>query len=140
LGVKVRLYKAGDKYVMEGLLSGGLTLACDRCLETFHRDLESKFRVTLKRPSERIDDGEVELAEDELEVNFVRGEEVALDEIIREQILLMLPMKSLCSEDCSGLCPTCGANLNQNPCQCSVEKGHPEFLKLKILKERDLPG
>ena len=138
LGVKLRIYKAGDSYVMEGLLSGGLNLACNRCLEHFHQDLKSKFRVTLKVPSESIEEGELELGEDELEVDFMRGEEIDLDEIIREQILLTLPIKSLCRENCSGLCPTCGINLNDNRCQCIVEKGHPEFLKLKMLKKREL--
>jgi uncharacterized protein len=88
------------------------------------------FRVYLALPlpeddDPEEDDTEIELAEKDLEVDFIRGEEIDLDEIIREQIYLSLPMKSLCSEDCLGLCPTCGSDLNAGSCQCHREQGHP---------------
>ena len=68
-----------------------------------------------------------------MEADFIKGEEIDLKDIVREQIYLSIPMKSLCSEGCLGLCPICGKNLNQGPCQCKGEKGHPGFLKLKNL-------
>jgi uncharacterized protein len=132
--VKIKIYRAGDKYVLDGDLSGGLQVLCDRCLEPYHWELRSAFRVFLALPIGETDRAEVELAEEDLEVNFIRGEEIDLDEIIREQIYLSLPMKSLCRENCTGLCPTCGNDLNAGNCQCHREQGHPAFLKLKNLK------
>jgi uncharacterized protein len=109
--VNLEIYKAGDKYVLDGELHGGLRIVCDRCVEAFHRELRTAFRVYLALPLPEEDETEIELAEKDLEVDFVRGEEIELDEIIREQIYLSLPMKSLCSVNSLGLCPTCGSNL-----------------------------
>ena len=132
--VNLEIYKAGDKFVLDGELYGGLQVVCDRCLEAYHRELGNDFRVYLALPLPQEGDIEMELAEKDLEVDFIRGEEIELDEIIREQIYLSLPMKSLCSENCLGLCPHCGSNLNAGNCQCQRDQGHPAFLKLKNLK------
>ena len=132
--VKMKIYRAGDKYVLDGELSGGFQVVCDRCLEAYHRELKTVFRVFLALPLPETDQTEIELAEEDLEVDFIRGEEIDLDEIIREQIYLSLPMKSLCSGNCLGLCPICGSNLNAGNCQCHRKQGHPAFLKLKNLK------
>lgn len=137
LQAKIRIYRAVEKYekyLLEGDISGGLQVRCDRCLEPYHHDLRSHFRVFLALPVPEMDEAEVELVEEDLEVNFIRGEKIDLDEVIREQIYLSLSMKSLCSEHCSGLCPICGRNLNEGECQCHREQGHPGFLKLKNLK------
>ncbi len=67
-------------------------------------------------------------------VEFITDSEIRLDDIVREQIYLSLPMKCLCREDCSGLCPLCGTNLNMKKCECLREKGHPGFSKLKKVK------
>jgi uncharacterized protein len=135
LKVKLKIYKAGDKYLLEGDLSGGLQVVCDRCLNAYHRDLRYDFNVFLDTPP--IPDTnmtEVELLDEDMEVDFIKDREIDLDEIIREQIYLSLPMKSLCSDKCPGLCPICGSNLNVGDCQCHREQGHPGFLKLKDLK------
>lgn len=132
--VQVQVYPAGDKYVLEGTLSGGIQVLCDRCLEPYHRELEVSFRVLLAPPSHGGEEEDVELEEEDLDVDFIRGDEIDLDEIIREQIYLAIPMKSLCREDCLGLCPKCGSNLNGGGCQCDGNEGHPAFLKLKNMK------
>ena len=134
LKVKMTIYQAGNKYVLDGALSGGLLVSCDRCLEPYHQDLSSVFRVFLALPPTETDQSEWELLEEDLEVDFVTGEEIDLDGIIREQIYLSLPMKSICSETCRGLCARCGGSLNNGNCQCERERGHPGFLKLKNLK------
>ena len=137
LEVRIKIYKAGDKYVLDGDLSGGLQVLCDRCLEHYHQDLKSEFRVFLALPLPDMDRAEIELTEEDMEVGFIRGEEINLDEIIREQVYLSLPMKLLCKEDCLGLCPVCGNNLNKKRCHCRREQGHPGFLKLKNLKLKE---
>jgi len=134
LQVMIKIYKAGDKYVLEGELSGGLRVRCDRCLGPFHRDLRSPFQVFLALPLPEAGQTEIELLEEDMEVDFLRGEEIELEKIIREQIFLALPIKSLCKKNCLGLCPICGTNLNREKCHCQQHHGHPAFSKLKQLK------
>ncbi len=137
LEVKIEINKAGDKYILDGDLSGGLQVRCDRCLELYHRDLRSVFKVFLALPMPEMERIEVELSDEDMEVGFIRGEEIELNDIVREQVYLSLPMKLLCSKNCLGLCPVCGGNLNKRDCQCNTEQGHPGFLKLKNLKFKE---
>ena len=131
--VQIEIYPAGDKYVLDGALSGGIQVLCDRCLEPYHYELKASFRVFLALPLPQTEEDDIELAEEDLDVDFIRGDEIDLDEIFHEQIHLTIPMKSLCREDCSGLCPKCGSNLNTGDCSCDRDQGHPAFLKLKNL-------
>lgn len=134
LEVSIRINTAGDKFILQGSVKGGLQVRCDRCLEAYHLDIEKKFHVFLALPPPEDEGSEVELLEDDMDVEFIRGEEIDPDEIIREQIYLSLPMKLLCREDCKGLCPQCGSDLNKGSCRCRREGGHPGFSKLKELK------
>ena len=134
LAVSVKLYTAGDKIVLEGKVKGGILVRCDRCLNPYHRDVNATFHLFLALPASESDETELELLDEDMETNYVRGEEIDTDEIVREQVYLSLPMKLLCSEDCKGICPRCGADLNKGACQCRREVGHPGFSKLKNLK------
>jgi len=136
LNVRITIYQAGDKYILDGVLSGGLLVRCDRCLESYHQDISSVFQIFLALPPAESNQSEWELLEEDLEVEFVTGEEFNPDGIIREQVYLSLPMTSLCRETCRGLCARCGGNLNHGDCQCEPEGGHPGFLKLKNLKTK----
>jgi uncharacterized protein len=80
------------------------------------------------------DEEDLELLDEEMEVDFIKGETIDLDDVIREQIYLSVPMKCVCKTTCRGLCPQCGANLNVAPCSCKSESGHPAFSKLEKLK------
>lgn len=134
LQVKITIYPAGDKYVLDGELSGGFKARCDRCLGPHYLEIKTDFQVYLAPPLPESEEPDVELIEDDMDTDFIRGEEIELDDIVREQIYLSLPMKLACSADCKGLCPTCGVNLNETECQCRQEAGHPAFLKLKNFK------
>ena len=135
LQVAVRVRRAGNKYLLDGKVTGGILIRCDRCLEPYHHDLAARFNLYLQvRPSPEAGSADVELLDDDMEVEFISGEEVNLDGIIREQVFLSLPMKCVCQENCLGLCPVCGGNLNTGQCQCQRKTGHPAFLKLKNLK------
>jgi uncharacterized protein len=134
LGVDIRIDRAGRRYMLAGRLGCGLKARCDRCLEWFHRGIDSSFRTFLALPGEYEPESEIELSEEDLEVEFRHGDEIDLWEIVREQILLEQPMKWLCSEGCRGLCPKCGVNLNHASCRCREESGHPAFQKLQALK------
>lgn len=134
LNVEMEIYKAGEKYVLEGHISGGLEVECDRCLKRYHRDLKHDFRIFLESMAFDEDKIEIELGEEDMEVGFIEGESLDLDEIVGEQVYLALPLKSLCRDKCKGLCPLCGMDLNEMECNCSRKQGHPGFSKLMELK------
>ncbi len=130
----IDIAKAGVRYVLDGKIFTHLLMACDRCLEPFRHKLDLKFRLFLSPNFTESVQSEIELSEDDMSVQFVRSSEVDLNDIVREQIYLSLPMKSLCRKDCSGLCPICGTNLNKERCKCLRGEGHPGFSMLKALK------
>ncbi len=134
LNCSMEIYRAGVRFVLKGRLSGEMSVYCDRCLEPFSYPLDYPFRLFLASAGSDSGESEVALSEEDLYTSFFNGNEVDLDDIVREQIYLSLPMKTLCSEDCPGLCPKCGANLKEASCECDKSKGHPGFAKLKTLK------
>ncbi len=133
LKVSVVVSSSGAKYLLDGHLSGGVTLRCDRCLEPYGYELDTGFHVALV--ARQSDNGrvEVELLQEDLAVEIIDGFVIDLNEIAREQVFLALPMKNLCRDDCAGLCPKCGKNLSRGACLCTVKTGHPGFSKLKDL-------
>jgi uncharacterized protein len=129
----IDIVRAGMKFIIDGGLAGAFLFRCDRCLETYRRELDLDFRLFLSTNYPDEVEDEAELSEDDLSIEFVKGDEVELNDIIKEQVYLSLPMKSLCRADCSGLCPVCGANLNKVGCQCQRGEGHSGFGKLRAL-------
>lgn len=141
LEVKVRVRRAGDMVILDGRMSGGIQVRCDRCLEPYHREVDAPFHLFLQAtPSGPNAAAEVELLDEDMEVDFIHGEEINLDEIVREQVFLSLPMQCVCSETCRGLCPVCGGNLNRGNCTCRKSEGHPAFSKLRDIKIHDHRG
>ncbi|TET92280.1 MAG: DUF177 domain-containing protein [Desulfobacteraceae bacterium] len=112
-----KIYPAGEKIVVDGFLSVRLFLRCDRCLETYTQDLSADFRIYLSMFPFK-GEADVELLEDDLSLDFIDGNFLDSDQIIKEQLILNLPMKTLCTKDCKGLCPICGCNLNTAMCSC----------------------
>ena len=112
-----------DLLTVEGLVTGSLNLRCVRCLESFTFDFRIPFReVYTHKPTDET--GE--------EVQYT-GDCLDLSPEILKAVILTLPMKALCREDCLGLCPTCGCNLNQTPCACTREDLDPRFNVLQDL-------
>jgi uncharacterized protein len=117
LSVRLKIYQTGEKIVVDGLLSARLLLRCDRCLETFIKDVTTDFRIYLSMFPFK-GEAEVELSENDLNLDFIDDNFLDSDQIIKEQLILNLPMKTLCTKDCKGLCPICGCNLNTTTCSC----------------------
>jgi uncharacterized protein len=130
----VSLARHGHDILVRGHLEGRLALACGRCLEPFSPPLETDFDLLLVPAPQGEASEEEELSAAELDLDFYSGETVDLEAIIREQIILMVPLKPLCRDDCRGLCPICGINLNQETCSCQVEKSASPFAQLAKLK------
>jgi uncharacterized protein len=119
----VRLAKHGRDILVRGRLEGALELVCSRCLEPFSAPQAADFDLLLAPTPLGQAPEEKELSREELDLDFYAGEIVDLEPLIREQIILMVPLKPLCREDCRGLCPSCGANLNRESCSCQAQKG-----------------
>ncbi|MBI5492287.1 MAG: DUF177 domain-containing protein [Deltaproteobacteria bacterium] len=122
----------GNVYVA-GDLKAKIRLNCSRCLKEFEEPLTTSFTDFFVRGSEK--EKEKELRQEDLEVNYLTGPELDTDEIILGQLSLEAPMKPLCSPDCKGLCPKCGADLNLSECKCPKdEKTDSRFARLRDFK------
>jgi uncharacterized protein len=130
----VSLSKHGHDILVRGHLEGELGLTCGRCLEPFRGQVSADFDLLLAPAPQGDAPEDVELSAADLDFDFYVGDTVDLEAIIREQVILMLPLKPLCQEDCQGLCPVCGANLNWETCSCPTEKSDSPFANLAKLK------
>ncbi len=121
---------------LRGRLSAGLELQCARCLEPVRRDVTREFEL-LYRPL-GVDAGrdEISVTDAEAEIGYYQGDGILLEDALREQVLLALPLKITCGEDCRGFCPQCGQNLNQGQCSCTVAEEDPRWAALKEIRDR----
>lgn len=117
---------------VDGKLTVDLELACSRCLEPVKEHTVIRFADVFKRASsdEEPDEGAEVDESDFIEVNADR---LDLKPYVEEALQLFMPFAPLCSNDCKGLCHTCGQNLNENACRCNNEKLDPRFEALKDL-------
>ena len=106
---------------------------CDRCLEPARFPIDSDFELYY-RPVEDGYGDEKEIDTGEAEMGFYEGEGVELNEVLREFVLLTLPMQRVCSEDCKGICPECGQNRNVKECQCRTAQMDDRWKALKTLQ------
>jgi uncharacterized protein len=133
LSVRIHLERHGHDVLVRGNFEGVLQLRCSRCLTAFSLPVEADFDLLLAPAPDRVTEDE-ELSKSDLDRDFYTGETVHLENILREQVLLALPLKPLCAEACQGLCPRCGADLNQETCQCPAEKSTSPLAILKNIK------
>ena len=115
--------------LVEGRIETRVGGECDRCLKDFSRNLELDFRVVLVRSLGEILP-EKELRGEELNYSLLEGDEIDLRRIVLEQLILESDMVNLCSPECLGLCPSCGADLNQGRCDCRKNQTDPRLAKL----------
>jgi len=134
VNVVLNLNRRPDHIRITGKIVGVLEVSCHRCLRSFPLPLNEQVDIYLV-PDERIPEGEEkELEPGELLYEFFDGEVIEVDRLVAENIFLALPVKVLCSEDCRGICPKCGANLNEEPCRCRADSRESPFTKLKLIK------
>jgi uncharacterized protein len=127
------VYKNRSEVKLVGRLTTALQLQCGRCLESYTLAVSESFDLMYLPRNENAGEGEIEIEEEDLETAFYEGDEIDLGQLMREQFYLALPMKPLCSEQCRGLCPVCGANLNQSSCNCETRWVDPRLEALKSL-------
>lgn len=91
---------------------------CARCLEPVREPLKGDFDLIFRPAGADAEAGEHAITEDETEIGYYEQSGLLLEDAVREQVLLNLPGRALCSQDCQGLCPHCGVNRNRTPCDC----------------------
>jgi uncharacterized protein len=119
-----------------GDLSAKFEVACARCLEPIVQDVVRKFDLLFRPLGTDAGKGEMSVTAAEAEVGYYQGEGLVLEDVLREQMLLALPLKAICREDCKGLCPHCGRNLNQEQCNCAEPLEDPRWSALKDIREK----
>jgi uncharacterized protein len=147
--LNVHLERVGTRVLVKGQVDLKVRSACKRCLTSVVTDVEVPFELNLVRPKTRTEQEDEELtAEDQVmdeggKASFNMGEvdtepfdghRIQLDPLLREQILLALPMDVLCKAECKGLCAVCGADLNLKACGCQQKIVDPRWSALKDIK------
>jgi len=131
------IHKDKEKFRLEGRVRTELELPCSRCLEPFRLPVDAAFDLRFLPATAMATEQERELQDEDVETSYYRNDQIDLNELMREQFYLALPMKPLCGEDCKGLCPQCGTNLNTGTCDCHAEWVDPRLAVLKDLKTKE---
>jgi uncharacterized protein len=139
----VKLQKTGSGVLLWGSTEVTVHSPCRRCLADVHLRIPVSFTLNLvsqaalalaedgdDEAQDRAGSFDLERADEEL----FDGKTIDLDPLVREQVLLALPMHAVCREDCKGLCGMCGQNLNEGECRCAADQVDPRFAQLKDLK------
>jgi uncharacterized protein len=130
---QVHLDRSGRGVLIAGSFEGGVPLLCSRCLEPFRFQIRERFSLYCETGARGAPEEERELTDDELDVTYLEEGRINTDHLLRENILLSLPVQPLCHEECRGLCPRCGANLNQGACHCTDARPDPRLEALRKL-------
>lgn len=112
---------------LEGLIHLTANYECDRCLKAFTTQVEIPFAEDFKEEISDNDDGEV---------TYYQGDEIDIADLVRETIFLAKPLKTVCSEECRGLCLKCGIDLNISECTCDRSVIDPRLVALQQLLDK----
>lgn len=126
--VVLHAYQSGESYDLKGTISTLLELKCDRCLEPYDFPVHQDFEV-IYTSEENVDKDD--------HIMYLPPQEIEIDlkPYVSDTIILNIPFKKVCSDNCKGLCVTCGANLNKETCTCKDDKMDPRWESLLELKK-----
>ena len=128
------LTRKGNRILVHGRLAANAEVACDRCLRSVELAVETPFNLQYMTQAEYESSQTVELEDVDLTVSVFDDEAIDVDELVREQILLAVPQRTLCRLDCKGLCPSCGSDRNLKECDCQIAETDPRWTALKNLR------
>ena len=128
---KVRL--SGNEVFVNGHVDTRAQVECDRCLKPVELPVSTDFALEYITGAEYASSGTAELTEAEMSVSVFDGHAIDVDEVVKEQILLAVPTRMLCRDDCKGICPECGRDLNTGECNCVKDDIDPRWAALKNL-------
>lgn len=120
---------------VNGHISVQMEADCDRCLEPARFPIDTDFELYYRPVIESTQPSqEVAIDESEAEMGFYDGDGIELNDVLREDVLLELPMQRVCTPACKGICPVCGQNRNQKDCGCHAEAADDRWASLKELR------
>ena len=115
---------------------GNFEMPCARCLDPVAYRLEEQFDLLFRPTGVDAAAAEHAISTSDTEIGYYEGGRLALEDVLREQVLLSLPSKALCRQDCKGLCPRCGRNLNTEICACDASQADARWTALADLRSR----
>jgi uncharacterized protein len=122
-----------DEIRIKGNLAVVMEAECDRCLGHASFPIDAPFDLFYQPMAEIAVEEEVAINPGEAEIGFYEGDGLELEDILREQVLLMLPMQRTCRTECKGICPVCGRNRNEVSCECRTHPGDDRWAALRNL-------
>lgn len=136
--IRLQAARIGELVEVDGEFQTSLRLTCGRCLKQFLSPLQAGFALTYTQATSAADSGggfkRAPAFAEEAGLMGFRGDTVDVRDGIQEQVILSLPFRPLCGEACRGLCPHCGADLNQGPCSCPPASADSAFGALRKLR------
>ena len=129
----VALSKFDSQIILDAETGIPANLICDRCAKEFQSVIKSNYRMVYLF---RVNYDDEESEKEEVVYIHPETDKIELDKDIRDYAVLAVPMKNLCSDDCKGLCPKCGKNLNDDPCSCTEENIDPRWEPIQKLKSK----
>ena len=131
VSVLCNMDKSDHQIVLNCNATFNMYSTCDRCLDDFNNSITTKFTLVKVFDENNVDP-------DDLNCSYLPKESIEIDlsNDVFDFIQLTLPMKKICAEECKGLCPTCGVNLNNEKCTCSKDKINPQWNELLKLKDK----
>lgn len=132
--VEGQVKRSGNDAFVEGRIDADVEVECDRCLQPVKFPVRTEFAVAFITEREYEQTQAAELTADDMSVSVFDGESIDIDEVVREQVLLAVPARALCNDNCKGMCANCGADLNLTICGCDTTEVDPRWETLKKLK------
>jgi uncharacterized protein len=132
--VSGRIQRAGREVELRGRLQTKLEVVCGRCLKPVELPLATEFKERFVRAVSWAAEEQHELQAEDLDLAVFDGEGIEIDDLVREELLLAVPVNVLCREDCRGLCSVCGIDKNLGDCQCQTNEVDSRWEKLKELQ------
>jgi uncharacterized protein len=124
---------------LRGQFAGQFQVPCARCVEPVQVPLAAEFDLIFRPAGADGEMGERAISSDETEIGYYLKDNLLLEDVLREQVILSLPARTLCKEDCKGLCPYCGADRNTQTCNCADADHDPRWEALAGLGSRIKP-
>ncbi|MGA7110788.1 MAG: DUF177 domain-containing protein [Terracidiphilus sp.] len=121
---------------LQGRYAGEFQVPCARCVEPVQIPLASDFDLLFRPVGADAESPERSITAPETEIGYYQGDSLLLEDVLREQVLLSLPVRTLCKPDCKGLCPRCGKNRNLEACSCEEGPSDPRWEALAGLRSR----
>ena len=121
---------------IRGHIQVRIRAVCDRCLEPADFPVDSNFDLFYRPASQATGEEDIEIDTGETEIGFYEGEGIELKDVLREYVLLAMPMQRVCRQQCQGICPVCGQNRNLVHCGCEAKPVDDRWAALKNLQTR----